>query len=378
MSQAQYRPTINLPRMGEAKSIRDSNAWGTILFDQFSYNEKNEAVMEQSAWAMRNRILKQNFGKQADGYLMSPDEYTFLEQEILGILRWEPCSTYAIEEKSVGGGIKTIESWNWIDVNAPRQTEDFEGGQNQVFSREKTSTSIIGMDYDLHLSKVDLDAQANSLTKMKLRPALEAGQIDNLVDALRYYREWARWRGTDIANSDPEWKDIGITGIVNNAGVNTAALTDATVTTAGDVYAGVVEMAGWLVADKIMPPYEVFMTPKVYLQSGKNVNATSSKTDFQLILEHLGKTTEAKSSWFSGIHMCPFLIDDDETASTGSIAVIKKEPANINYIAKVYEAGVYPLMPTGLGFDAKVLCMEGAVMRRPTAIAYASSITTNT
>ncbi len=100
----------------------------------------------------------------------------------------------------------------------------------------------------------------------------------------------------------------------------------------------------------------------------------SGLTDMGAIFD-LGK--EVNNQVFNKVIMSGFMtISEPETASTGSMAVVKNEKRNFDLVES-YKIGFYPLPPQGLGTEGKILWMGAVRVKQPTAIAYRDTLTTS-
>jgi hypothetical protein len=314
------------------------------------------------------------WGTKDAAYLLTPDEVTKVQTEIQKVLRWQPLADTISPTVNIGEGMTRFEWYKWLDVNPPRLTQTFEGGNDVKPLKQATTNYLYGMDYDFHLDKVTIDAARSSNGKIKLTPDLQMGTLSNLTEQLALYRNWFIFRGSDI----PGVTDIGIKGLVNDSNLTDPGAmgigADDDLTAAGDVFHSAVVLANKLLQNKFQPPFDLHMTPKVFSQANKNRNTTSDKTDYKLITEY----SLGAGAVFKTPVMNPFLIDSaTETTSTGAMACFKSGQENF-FTAQSYNLGYYPMPPKGLGVDGKLLWMGAAIVTRPTAIQFVDALTTNT
>ena len=321
----------------------------------------------KSAW--QQRIDQQRRVQGDAAYVIAPDEITKLQNQINEVLYFEAVSMNSVSPVAIGQGLTNFEYWYNNTPQAPRQTENFSGGENKQVNKTYSTVKLVGMDYDIDIPKTIIDAgNLGAAKKINLTPTVQNNITGELMRALMQYRERWIWLGS----AGQDFTDTGIKGIVNWSGINTTS-TDSDWTTVGDVFLNIMRQAGKLIQSKFRPPFTVYLTPKVYNQAIVNINTTSSKTDMQLLME----ATDANGQkMFDGVYANPFLINAAETTSTGAAATIKRIPEN--FVAESYAPGIYPLISTDLGWKAKLLWMGGTVLERPTAVCFQGSLTTNT
>ena len=347
-----------------------SHSWKDVLTDV--YDEKG--ILQQSAFDLRNEVVNRlAVGPQKDAYALSPDEVTSIQKQIMSILRWKAKSDLLIDPVNIGAGMLTREYYTGNDIQHPRLTRTFQGGYNVVATKSKSSVELYGLDYDIAIDKVSLDAGNSTQNKVHLQPSLQAFESQILMESLVQYREWWIHRGS----SSPNMVDVGIKGLCNWTGVtNPGALglgTDDILNAAGDVDDSAMTMATALINARFEPPFELHMTPLVYSRAHKNKNATTGVRDIKFITDMVDEETGKKM--FSGVRLNPYLIASaTETAATGAMLCMKKLPTTENYVAESYPLGVYPLNKGNLGWDAKILWLGGTVLQRPTAICFRGSL----
>jgi hypothetical protein len=349
--------------------------WKDVLVDQ--YDEKG--ILQKSAFDLRNELVdRMAVGPQKDAYALSPDEVTSIQKQIMSILRWKAKSDLLIDPVNVGAGMLTREYYTGNDVTKPRLTRTFQGGYNVMATKSKSSVELYGLDYDISIDKVSLDAGNSTQNKVHLQPSLQAFESQVIMESLVQYREWWIHRGSDV----PNMVDVGIKGICNWTGITDPGSlglgADNDLRAAGDVDYSATVIAEALIKAKFEPPFELHMTPLVYGRALKNKNATTGKTDMGYILD-LNSPDHGGVKMFNSIRINPYLIDSaTETVGTGAMLGMKKLPTTENYVAEAYPLGVYPMNKGNLGWDAKILWLGGTVLQRPTAIAYKGTLTTGT
>ena len=307
-------------------------------------------------------------------YVLSTNEIETIRNEILRVLRWELVSPGLIPVRNIGKGMTRYTYADWKDVPAPRQTDDFEGGQRRAVAKGTATVELTGMDYDMHLSMPEIDYYTNGNPLARYSESLESGTIRILTRSLAQYQEWAKFRGSDT----PNMTDYSRTGLVNDSGVTDpgalGADTDDDLTAAGDVLDASVVMANKLITAKYKPPFRLDLTPGVYAQALKNRNATTNKTDMSLIMDH---GMETGTRVFSSVVMNPYLINSEtETTSTGAMLCTKPGTDNFEWIES-YPLGFYPLPPKSLGVDGKMLFMGAMAVYRGASVVYADALTTD-
>lgn len=354
-----------------------SQAWRNVITDQYAIkdvNGKKENILEKTAFDLRNDYIKRN-AVNADAFVLSPDEITSIRTQIMSILRWRAKSQLLIDPVNIGPGMLTAEYYSANDVLPPRTTRTFQGGQQVIATKGKHTAEIYGMDYDISIDKVTLDAGNSTQNKVHLTPSLQAFETNILMDSLIQYREWWIHRGS----SSPNMVDIGVQGICNWTGITSPGAlglgADDNLTAAGDVDDSAITMANALITAKFEPPFSLHMTPLVMARAFKNKNATTGIRDIKYIWDLTDERSGKKM--FESVELNPYLIASaTETSSTGAMLCMKKLPTTENYVAEPYSLGVYPLQTGSLGWDAKVLWMGGTILQRPTAICYRGTLTT--
>jgi hypothetical protein len=350
-----------------------NRVWQNVAKPQYDKNAQGQIEMTKTPWESRNETLTRVHGKAADAYVLSPDEITSIRTQIMEVLRWKAKSQFCIDSVDIGPGMLTAEYYSGNDVTKPRMTRTFRGGYNVEATKSKSTVELYGMDYDISIDKVSLDAGNSTQNKVHLQPSLQAFETNTLIKSLIQYREWYIFRGTSI----PNFTDLGIKGLCNWTGVtNPGALglgADDILNAAGDVDDAAVQMANALINAKFEPPFELHMTPLVYGRALRNKHATSGIRDMKFIMDMVDPASGVKL--FSSVQLNPYLIASaTETSTTGAMLCMKKLPTTENYVAEPYALGVYPLQTGSLGWDAKVLWMGGTVLQRPTAIAYRGTL----
>ena len=371
-AQAYEIPIAQPPRLDS----EIDKAWSKVAKPQYVFNQKTKAWdMVKTQWDVRDEQNKRVYGEQADAYVLSPEELTTIKTNIMEVLRWNAKSQFLIDSVDIGAGMQTVEYYSGSDVTKPRLTRDFRGGYNVVATKTKSTAELYGMDYDISLSKVEIDAGNSTANKVHLTPSLQAFETNTLIKSLIQYREWYIHRGTSI----PNITDLGIKGLCNWSGITSPGAlglgADDNLKDPGDIDDAAAQCAGALIDAKFEPPFELHLTPKLYNKAYRNKNATTGKRDLEFIESLTGHGEWKGIQMFNAVRMNPFLIASaTETTSTCAMLCVKKLPTTENYVAEPYALGVYPLQTGSLGWDAKVLWMGGTVLQRPTAVCYRGSL----
>jgi hypothetical protein len=350
------------------------HAWKNVAKPQYAYNPKTRQIdLIKDQFEVHDEQIKHQFGSQADAYVLSPDELTSIRTQIMEVLRWQAKSQLLIDSVDIGAGMQTAEYYTANDVTKPRLTRNFRGGINVEATKSKSTVELYGMDYDISLDKVAIDAGNSTANKVHLTPSLQAFETNTLIKSLIQYREWYIHRGTSI----PNFTDIGIKGLCNWSGVTSPGAlglgADDNLKDPGDIDDAAAQCAGALIDAKFEPPFELHMTPKLYNKAYRNKNATTGKRDLEFINSLTDDNTGLKM--FNKIKLNPYLIASaTETTSTCAILCVKKLPTTENYVAEPYALGVYPLQTGSLGWDAKILWFGGTVLQRPTAVCYRGTL----
>lgn len=327
----------------------------------------------QSAWDKLNQQIRFMRGNDTQ-YLVSPKETEFIQPTIIEALRWKPSIDQIAQTHNIGPGLIKYTYNKYNSVLAPELSQDFEHRSNVYTSFTETSVELNGLQYDWHFPKTWVDATNNPNSLLHLQPGLMEGQMRNLAMELALYRNKFLYRGTDCAGLT----DVGLTGLLNATGTTTAPTVglgnDNDVTATGDGPDLASKMAAALIAEKFEPPFVLDLSNGVFMQFDKNRTTTEHTSDLELIYKMKGENGERM---FEMVRMNPFMLDTEtETNSTGAAAIYKRGYDNFR-IGESYALGYYPLPPTSLGIDGKLLWMGGMVIPRPKSICYKSSITTN-
>ena len=343
---------------------------GRIMFDA----KTNRPVVkgQDTAWGQYKSMAKHMYGDAA--YFLDPDEVRYLEKQILEVLYFEPTLDEIASTINIGAGKSEYKYYKNIKPLPPEFTNDFEGGNNVKILKESATKKLIGLHYDWHLTKPEVDASRANNGIISLSPNPEMNLMQELTQALQQYRCWFGFLGGNIPNIN-DGNNNGLTGLLNDSSLTFGGLTDTDLTTIGDVELAAKKLAAWLIQKKFKPPFVLDMSPGVLIQALTNINATSSKTDYQLILELASGVNGNRM--FSKIRMNPFMINSEtETNSTGAIAAYAISPRNFRLIES-YPLSFYPTPPTTLGINGKLLWMGAPVVQRADSIAFDNGLTTN-
>ena len=342
------------------------------------YNRHYSEKSNTKRWEKLADNMAAEFGDAQEfkdtAYEFTEEEVTLIQSKIEDYLEWEAVSSQFVTTTFVGNGVRDIWWWTYLEIQPPRLTQNFTRGDVVYTAKEKSTLELVGLDYDMYFSMVDMDAMHMNGAGFKFNQNLWDGTKDQLIKSLVQYREKVIHFGTESDGID----DIGTTGIFNASGVNAPSEVgqgqDDDLKEAGDVTHAAIKMANTLIVDKHQPPFALVMSPGVYGQALRNKNSTTYRTDMTEIME-LGK--DVNNAVFNQIIMDGYLtVSEPETGSTGSIAVLKAEARNFD-VVESYKLGFYPLPPQGLGTEGKILWMGGVRVIQPTAIAYRDSCDTN-
>ena len=337
------------------------------------YNRKYSTQSAKENWNLLKDKRMAKFGDTA--YQFTTDEITKISNVIEDFIRWDTVSGGFMHSEFIGNGIRDIEFYRYVDVQAPRLTQTFTRGTVVYTAKEKVTTELIGFDYDMYFDVVSMDAMTNPNVAMKFTQNLWDGTKDQLIKSLVQYKEHALHFGTAVTGL----LDVGIKGWCNTSGINAPANIsqggDDLMTTIGDVYHAATILATSLILDKHKPPFTLHMSPGVYVQGMQNVTAATGISDLNHIF-NLGK--DVNNPIFNKIIMNPYLLANaTETTTTGAMGVTKDGEQNMS-LKESYPIGYYPLPPTGLGSEGKILWMGVMEVKQPTSIAFRNALTTNT
>ncbi len=341
------------------------------------YNRHYSEAFNDKRWKILADNLAAEFGDSEvikdTAYQFTNEEVTLIQSKIEEYLTWDATSEQFAHITFLGNGVRDTWWWTYLKVQPPRLTQDFTRGNVVYMAKEKTTLELIGMDYDMYFSMVDMDAMNMNGAGFKFNENLWDGTKNQLIKSLVQYREKILHFGTASEGID----DIGTKGFFNFAGISAPASiglgNDDDLTAPGDINDAVATLAQALITDKHKPPFVVVFSPGVYSQALINKGATSGITDMGAIFD-LGK--EINNQVYNKVIMDGYLtISEPEVTATGSMAVMKDEVRNYDIIES-YKLGFYPLPPQGLGTEGKILWMGGSRVKDPTAIAYRDTLTT--
>jgi len=325
--------------------------------------------VDDNVFARFNEMMRR---QGRDASILTAEQTTYLQSQIMEVLRFDPMWQTVIDQQDIGPGLLTYRYKTNQDITPPDTTQSFEGGTNVNVVGSETTVNLFGLHYDIHLDKVTLDGGNRSSGQMATySPGVEQNQIREVTASLVDY--WNHWVFEGSAYTGFK-ADCAVKGICNYSGTTTTTPTDATLTTAGDIQKLLSEMRANLILAKMQPPFEVHASPYVYNKAKLLYNATTRETDFDLI----NKDTDYVMQPGGGrMRMNPFLLTGtSETTTTGAVLMMKRLPSNINKVVMTYPMGFYPKNSTDLGWDAKLLVFGGVVLQRPTAVTFCSGLTT--
>jgi hypothetical protein len=307
-------------------------------------------------------------------YLIAPKETEFIKPTIIKALRYSPSIDLIASTDNIGPGMLKYTYYTYNKLQGPELSQDFEHRSNVYQSSTEATVELHGLQYDWHFPKTWIDASTNPNALYHLQPGLMEGQMRELAIELALYRNKYLYRGTDCAGMT----DVGITGLLNAPGTTTAPSVgldnDDSVITTGDGPDLASKMAGVLIAEKFEPPFILHLSPGLLRQFDKNRTTTEHTSDLQIMYEMKGENGE---NMFEMIRSNPFMLDTEtEVNATGSCAIYKRGYDNFR-IGESYALNYYPLPPTSLGVDGKMLWMGQMIVPRPKSISFKSGITTN-
>ena len=341
------------------------------------YNRHYSVDFNDKRWEKLADNMAAEFGDaqkfKDTAYDFTNEEVTLIQSKIEDYLTWDATSQDFIQSTYVGAGVRDLWWWTYLTLQPPRLTQDFTRGTVVYNAKTKSTLELIGLDYDMYFSMVDMDAMNMNGAGFKFDQNLWDSTKDQLIASLIEYREKVIHFGTATEGID----DLGVKGIFNFAGINAptnigADGGDDVLTTAGDCTHAALTLANSLITDKHKPPFTLIFSPGSYQQALLNANATSGITDMSMIMS-LGR--EVNNQIFNKIVMDGFMtISEPETNTTASMACVKNEKRNFE-VVESYKVGFYPLPPQGLGTEGKILWMGGVRVKQPTAIAFRDTLT---
>lgn len=327
---------------------------------------------QSTAWDKVNQSLRR-MGYDTQ-YLVAPKEVEFIKPTIIEALRWTPSIDQIAPTDNIGPGMLKYTYYKYNKLVGPELSQDFEHRSNVYASTTEATVELHGLQYDWHFPKTWVDASNNPNALYHLQPGLMEGNMRELTKELALYRNKYLYRGTDCAGMT----DVGITGLLNASGTTTAPSVglgnDNDVTATGDGPDLASKMAGVLIAEKFEPPFVLDLSPGLMRQFGVNRTTVEHTSDLDLMYMMKG---ENGANMFSMIRSNPFMLDTEtEVNATGSCAIYKPGYDNFR-IGESYALNYYPLPPTSLGIDGKLLWMGQMVIPRPKAISVRTGVTTN-
>lgn len=306
-------------------------------------------------------------------YVIHPREMEYIDGEVAAVMRAMAVMDRLFGRQDVGRG-KTSEKF--YDNKAPRdpiQSKNFKTYQPGVDAETENEVHFLGVHKDYEFGMVELDASRNG--QYFNSNILERTTQDHTAMVMDF-RERILLRGGDIRSNNNKNIDTRVKGLVNWSGIQVQSTYD-DFTTFGVATDAVTEMIKQLQNYYFKPPYQLVVTPWVYIQLLRNRHTYSNKTE---IWELLNLGQEAGQNLISGITATPHLLKVDETTSTGAMYLIAqadhKGRANA-LIAESYPLWHYPLsLGTQIGVAGKIAWMGSFVLRRPKAVSSTVAITT--
>lgn len=261
-------------------------------------------------------------------------------------------------------GLTSHRFYKATEPRDPIISRDFKPEAMEETRKTEHDIDLMGISLDYFLSMVDIDASRHS---QYLKDKIDTLHVREITAKIADVKEQILWRGEDIANKDPDQVFGGLTGVYNDANVQTADCApdnDDDYQTAGDFPYAVGVLADLLLDKNFMPPYTLVWTPSCYGQAMINQNATTQQTDLERIL---GMTDENEQKLIDRIYTTPHLGNN-----TDEMCLIKpQDPAGgpTAMAVESYPLWHYPINTTSLGIRGKILWMGAAAVIRPNAIA---------
>ena len=110
-------------------------------------------------------------------YDLTPNEILAIEQEILHVLRFELVTPLFATVKNIGKGVLEWKYTKWNDVVSPRWTQTFQGRRPVATSKVQVIKTLIGVDYDYYISRIQLDNWENANRLEKFSESLQQGTM---------------------------------------------------------------------------------------------------------------------------------------------------------------------------------------------------------
>ena len=336
---------------------------------------------DSKKWVRWNRMVADRLHKdmrvaQDASYFMYPEEVRVYRPQIQRYIRWqepEPAEGFW-QTKNIGPGHVNYRWFNTNDIPAPGETKTFQQKGQTLPTIKENNADLLGFYYDYHMSMIEKDQSVSSGAAYLLEPRKQEFVIQQLTKSLAVWQQYYKFRGTSVTGLT----DLGITGLINDANVSnqTTIGSSGTLTTYGYIISAAASLAGTLINAKRKPPFVLDLTPGVLVQATKNFNTTWGNTELLALYNMITAGPGGKSALFSAIRMNPFLIGGSEGNSSGAMACFKTGEDDFEWVES-YPMEYYPMPPTGLGVDGKILFMGRTFLEQSSAVAYGGSLTTN-
>ena len=377
MSATTFSTDVSL--VGTYEGLNLSYNQGANLNYRPQFDAQGKVVKGKGAWDQFNAAMRHQYpADQADSVVISANQLTFLEKNIKSILRKKAVSENTFPTRYVGAGVTKVTGQTNGDIPNPRATKTLDGGRSTNVQWADTSYNLLGLDYDIYLDKITVDAGNNPEGKMVVyTPNPQQNQINAFTESLVESVEWFKWHGSEspaLIQAPSGYKGIlNTTGITDPGAMGIGA--DDDVADVGDVYDSCISMAKSLLDLNFAPPYDIYMTNGVAAAGLQSIGTSDrTKSDIHLLNDLIAFNGQGKM--FNSINVAPFLCQyETETSGTGAIAVIAPRPDE-NYIASSYPVGIYPMNVQGLGWGVKLFWYGGSVIDRAEAICFANNLTT--
>lgn len=305
-------------------------------------------------------------------YELHPMELRHIDKNVKSVIYSKAVAQKFVPTRQIPRGQIQHRFYKAVAPSAPIFSQDFLPESMDKVPKEEYTIDLVGISKDYFISMRDIDASRNS---DYLNDKIDTLSVREITALISDFKERIIWRGEDIASADPSAIAGGLTGIFNDANVQSAAGSlglggDDDLTAAGDGPQAVGYLADLLLNQYFEPPFVLVMTPGVYGRFMKNIDTTTNLTDMERILS---MTTKDKNSLLGGIYTTPHL-----GKTTDELCLIApRDPAGNPTIEVVesYPVWHYPINTTSLGIQGKILWMGASKVIRPNAVAVSDDVT---
>jgi len=317
-------------------------------------------------------------------YQLTGREVEHVSSRVFKVIRQKAVAQNLMPTIPLMKGAKTWYLYITSEQEAPRFDDNMNReAQNEVRKTEKTFYPVF-MHSDWRLNQTDQDASSNS--KYFNETLAETTMLDT-VGLISDYKEKVIWRGYDISGRGNEVAnrqgaiDSSVKGILNTASVgafDAGAGGDSDIKDAGDGPATIALGGSDLITAGFYGPYDVIASPEVYSCFLGNQNATTSKSDWQLMTEMID--TNGKKL-LKSINISKHLIGAAESSTTGCFVMLDTKTPNGGPTILIGEE--YPVsheMHRGLGprlIGGKAYWSGVSGVLYPTAITQDAAITSS-